>query len=60
MTPAGPGLKLAAIKAWTDYHGKQGTITQREAMMMQIYVGRAAGMYQQGIEHVPYADRQKQ
>jgi hypothetical protein len=55
------GEKLrAAIKAWTDYHGKQGTVTQREAMMMQIYVGRAATMFQQGIDHVPYAERENQ
>ncbi len=49
----------AVIRAWTDYHGDQGTITQRDAMMMQIYIGRAATMYQQGIDHVPYAEREK-
>ena len=55
------GEKLrAVIKAWTDYYGKEGMITQREAMMMQVYVGRAATMHQQGIPHVPYAERQKQ
>ncbi len=49
----------AVIRAWTDYHGEQGTITQRDAMMMQVYIARAATMHQQGIEHVPYAEREK-
>lgn len=50
----------AVIKAWTDYYGKEGLLTKREAMMMQVYIGRAATMHQQGIPHVPYAERQKQ
>ncbi len=55
------GEKLqAAIKAWGDYYVKEGVMTQRESMMVQIYVGRAATMHQQGIPHVPYAERQKQ
>ena len=49
----------SVIRAWTDYYGEQGTITQREAMMMQVYIARAATMHQQGIEHVPYAEREK-
>ena len=49
----------AVIRAWTDYYGDQGTITQREAMMMQVYVARATTMHQQGIAHVPYAEREK-
>ena len=50
----------AVIRAWTDYYGKEGLLNQREAMMMQVYIGRAATMHQQGIPHVPYAERQKQ
>jgi hypothetical protein len=49
----------AVIKAWADYYGKQGLISQRESMMIQIYAARAATLYQQGVEHVPYAEREK-
>jgi len=47
----------AVIKAWADYYIEQGTITQRDSMMMQVYIARAATMHQQGVEHVPYAER---
>lgn len=50
----------AVIKAWADYYIKEGLITQRDSMMMQVYIGRAATLHQQGVEHIPYAERQKQ
>ena len=49
----------AVIKAWADYYGREGAINQRESMMIQVYAARAAMLYSQGIEHIPYADREK-
>ena len=45
------------IRAWADYYLRQGAITQRDSMMIQVYAGRAAVLYQQGVEHIPYAER---
>ncbi len=49
----------AVIKAWADYYGREGAINHRESMMIQVYVARAATLYGQGVEHVPYAERIK-
>jgi hypothetical protein len=49
----------AVIKAWAENYGREGAINQRESMMIQVYAARAATLYNQGVEHVPYADRKK-
>jgi len=56
-----PRSKFASVaKAWATYYGEQGLITKRESMIMQVYATRAATLYQQGVPHVPYAERMGQ
>ena len=48
----------AALRAWGDYYIGKGVFDVRQAAMIQIYASRAASRYQQGVPHVPYAERQ--